>query len=91
MNNKKLENKITIMKALGHPTRLRIVDNINLLGSCSVGFLVKTLNLTQSNTSQHLSRLKNAGIVKIQRHGNENLYRINEDMKEYIQFIVSDI
>ncbi|MFO7768261.1 MAG: metalloregulator ArsR/SmtB family transcription factor, partial [bacterium] len=52
-----------ICKAMANPHRLALVDALRD-GEKAVGDLAEELDLTVSNTSQHLSVLKSAGIVK---------------------------
>ena len=69
------ERKAEILKALAHPTRLCIVDG--LLGNkCNVNYIQSCLQISQANTSQHLSKLKAAGIIKGTRKGNEICYEV---------------
>ena len=64
-----------ILKAIAHPTRLRIVDLIRNARPCVKG-LEEQLGLNQPNISQHLSILRNIGIVEAEREGNQVCYRI---------------
>ena len=88
MNKKEIEKAAEVLRVLGHPTRLEILKSLSTLGTCNVTFLTEQLKLTQSNTSQHLSSLKNVGIIENNRCGNENFYEINEHLKEYIYSII---
>ena len=57
-------NKISeIFKALSNPTRL-CMHGLMEKGSCNVSYMEKCLETSQSAISQHLSKLKAAGIVK---------------------------
>ena len=72
------ENRAQILKALAHPTRLHILDLIREERPC-VKMLEEELGLAQPNISQHLSLLRNIGIVSAEREGNQVCYRINND------------
>lgn len=66
-----------LLKALGHPIRLRMVEG--LLGhECNVNKMVKALHLPQSTVSQHLGILKSRGIVQIRKEGVKTCYRVTE-------------
>lgn len=65
-------------KALGDPTRLRIV-NLLLQGELCVCDLQKILGLTQSRVSQHLFYLKGAGLVSDSRRGYRVFYSLPRD------------
>lgn len=54
----------TMMKALGHPARIAILQSIIRANSCICGELVEELGLAQPTISQHLKELKNAGIIQ---------------------------
>ncbi len=51
-------------KALGHPTRLLILQYLNNQSYCFTGDLVKVLPIAQSTVSQHLKELKEAGLIQ---------------------------
>jgi DNA-binding transcriptional ArsR family regulator len=54
----------TMMKALGHPARIAILQSIIKANACICGELVEELGLAQPTISQHLKELKNAGIIQ---------------------------
>ena len=64
-----------VLKALAHPTRLRIVNLIRGQKPCGRR-IEEALGLAQPNVSQHLSLLRNVGIVEAERDGNQVCYRI---------------
>lgn len=72
------ENRAQILKALAHPTRLHILDLIREERPC-VKKLEELLGIAQPNISQHLSLLRNTGIVFAEREGNQVCYRINNE------------
>ena len=53
----KYEKKAEILKALAHPIRLCIVKGL-IEKKCNVNFMKDCLGASQSNVSQHLSKLK---------------------------------
>lgn len=58
------EKMAVVAKALGHPARIAILQELAQNNVCQCGELVLTVGLAQSTISQHLKELKNAGIVK---------------------------
>ncbi len=54
----------TMMKALAHPARIAILQQIISANACICGELVEELGLAQATISQHLKELKNAGIIQ---------------------------
>lgn len=73
-----------IFKALSHPTRLQIVRLLKEKPLC-VCEILPQIESEQSNTSQHLSVLKNQGIVDSSRDGLMVIYKIiNPDVYQMI-------
>ncbi|MCK4593706.1 winged helix-turn-helix transcriptional regulator [bacterium] len=67
-----------ILKALAHPTRLRIVVLLSRDVSC-VDALRTALNLKQPNISQHLAILRGAQLVTFRREGNRVCYSLADE------------
>ncbi len=57
------EQLANIFKALGHPTRIRIVEHLIELNTCVCREIVDIFPYSQSTISQHLKLLKESGIV----------------------------
>lgn len=66
---------ITILKALGHPTRLQIVIEL-LQGTKCVNDIHDLLPASQANISQHLTVLRNARIVDFAQDGAQRCYYV---------------
>lgn len=59
------QNKLaSMMKALGHPARIAIIQQLVKSQACICGDLVEELGLAQATISQHLKELKNVGLIK---------------------------
>jgi len=71
-----VEKAAAIMKALGHPQRLGIARGLARCGGCNVKKIQENTGIPQSTISQHLDRLKNAGLITGERQGNEVIYRL---------------
>ncbi len=68
--------RITVMlKALSHPARVIIVDNLKSKDMCGSDFFF-FLKIDQSVISRHLSCLKNAGIVSEKKKGVKVYYHL---------------
>jgi len=65
-----------VLKVLAHPVRLCIVKGLLKKGECNVTYMQSCLDTPQSTISQHLQRLKAAGIVEGKRNGLEIYYRV---------------
>ena len=65
-----------VLKALAHPVRLCIVRGLLEKGGCNVCHMQECLGMPQSTTSQHLQKLRSAGIISGQRKGLEVTYQV---------------
>jgi len=52
------------LKAIAHPARLAILQELIKANACICGDLVTELGLAQATISQHLKELKNAGLIQ---------------------------
>jgi len=78
MNNSIYEMQAEFCKAMGNTTRLQI---IHVLRDCpmNVGMISQMTGTHQPVVSRQLSALRNAGVVKGQRHGNEIIYELTDN------------
>jgi len=67
-----------ILKALGNPVRLRIMEGLIVHKECSVSSMVNRLDIPHSTVSQHLKLLRNLGIIEQRRKGTRNCYRVSD-------------
>jgi ArsR family transcriptional regulator, arsenate/arsenite/antimonite-responsive transcriptional repressor len=59
-----VEQEVAVLaKALGHPTRVRIMRLLLARDACYCGELVDELLLAQATVSQHLRVLRDAGLI----------------------------
>jgi predicted transcriptional regulator len=66
-----------MLKALAHPARIAILQQIIKANACICGDLVDELGLAQATISQHLKELKNAGLIQGTIEGVSVCYCIN--------------
>lgn len=79
-----------ILRALSHPTRLRIVELLSE-GEFCVKRLEELLGIPQPSVSQHLSRLRYAGLIDSQRRGHLVCYRLTEPRgSEILRAVLGD-
>lgn len=64
----RFESKAEILKAMAHPVRLLILEELVKNPRC-VNAIHEILEVRQPNISQHLTILRNAGIVGSQKDG----------------------
>ena len=71
----KYEARAKVIKAMAHPARLMIVDELSRKKK-SVRELTDLVGSDMSTVSKHLSVLKNAGIVSDERAGTTIFYHL---------------
>jgi len=71
----KFEARARIVKAMAHPTRLFIVDELSREERC-VCELTEMIGADVSTVSKHLSLLRNAGIVEMDKRGTQIFYSL---------------
>lgn len=91
-----LDRTANILKALGDPTRLKILKLLHTKGcNLCVGMIAKMVGVSQPAVSQHLKVLKNAGLVESERMGFHIHYRlITQTLKEMgidLEFLISNL
>lgn len=74
-----------LTKALGHPARIAIIEYLIKVNTCICGDIVNELPLAQPTVSQHLKKLKNAGLIKGEVEGNSRCYCIDENAINKLQ------
>ena len=71
----RLNARAAVLKALAHPTRLWLLEQIQQQERC-VCNLTDGINADISTVSKHLSILKQVGIVSSRRDGKQIYYRL---------------
>jgi DNA-binding transcriptional ArsR family regulator len=79
-----------LFSALGSDTRVRILHELGERALC-VGALAMRLDMTQSAISQHLTILRNAGLVESDKRGSFVHYSLTEDARERCEAALDDI
>lgn len=76
MEERLYQMKADFLKALAHPSRIRILEHLRTQERCVCRF-TEDLDLEQSNVSQHLAVLKKQEIVSSRKEGMNMIYRVN--------------
>jgi predicted transcriptional regulator len=72
------QNRLSsLLKAMGHPARIAILQQLIKSNACICGDLVEELGLAQATISQHLKALKLAGLIQGTIEGARICYCIN--------------
>ena len=66
------------LKAMAHPLRLKILCILGSSSEVSVQDIVEQVGTSQSNISQHLSILRDKGILASRKDANKVYYRIGD-------------
>ncbi len=69
------ETRASILKALAHPIRLFMIEELSKKSHC-VCELTEMVGLDVSTVSKHLSILKNAGLVNVEKKGKQVFYSL---------------
>ncbi len=65
-----------VLRVLAHGHRLRIIEFLDLGGAAPVHRMVEKLGGAQGTLSQHLSKMRAAGLIRAERRGKEVWYTI---------------
>ncbi|WP_224488745.1 ArsR/SmtB family transcription factor [Robertkochia flava] len=68
-----------VIKALGHPARLAIMEYLAKSPSCICSDIISELPLAQPTVSRHLSELKKVGLIKGEISGKNMCYCIDRE------------
>jgi DNA-binding transcriptional ArsR family regulator len=71
-----IEMIAAVLRALGDPTRLRLIEVLNERGGATVSALAACVPVSQQRVSQQLAVLHDAGIVCRQRDGMSVRYEL---------------
>ncbi|MFW6437669.1 MAG: ArsR/SmtB family transcription factor [Armatimonadota bacterium] len=90
MKRDDVDNLANLFGALGSDTRIVILRELADDVLC-VGALAMRLNMTQSAISQHLTVLRNAGLVQSDKRGSYVHYSLTDDAHERCRAALDDI
>jgi len=80
------ERLAALAKALGDPTRVQLVDVLRKhAGKVCVCELQPLFDIKQSTLSEHLKKLRDAGIVGVERQGLWAYYYVNPEATEVLR------
>ncbi|PLR78698.1 ArsR family transcriptional regulator [Bacillus sp. V3-13] len=78
MGDRSLEENASILKLLGDKTRLSMLGLL-MIDECCVCEFVEIYKMSQPAISQHLRKLKDAGLVRENRKGQWIFYSLNRE------------
>lgn len=85
-----VQTSATILSAMANAARMSILTTL-LTGEISVGALSVQVGLSQSALSQHLSKLRGAGLVSSRREAQTIYYRCDSEIVRQVLATLSAI
>jgi ArsR family transcriptional regulator len=82
---------LEVMRALGHPIRLRLIAHIAARGPLCACHLEEAADESQPQISKHLTVLHRAGLVSRRREGRWVYYTVDEDALEHASGFLDDL
>ncbi|UCC71780.1 MAG: helix-turn-helix transcriptional regulator [Gemmatimonadota bacterium] len=73
-----VQQAATMLKCIGHPVRLQIIELLDRTGEQNVTTIYEALSIEQAVASQHLNLMRDKGILASRREGVNVYYRIND-------------
>lgn len=67
---------VPVFAALGDETRLRVVSRLSAEGPLSIARLTEGTEVSRQAVTKHLRVLEEAGLVRGEREGRENVYEL---------------
>lgn len=78
-------------KALAHPARLQLLKHLIDYGECYFGSLADVLPLAPSTISQHVSILKEAGLIEGSSDVQRVCYCVNQERLQQLKLAVAEL
>lgn len=88
MKGNTIEEMSSLLKIVGDKTRLTILGYLKEKELC-VCDLVDLLGMSQPGISQHLKKLRVAGIILERREGTWAYFRLNPELEPYLAQIIA--
>lgn len=83
--------RIALLKELVDPLRLRVVDRLGHAGPATVSRLAAELGVSLPQLSNHLRRLRDAGLVSVRRSGRQAIYELADPGLEQLLPLLDSI
>jgi DNA-binding transcriptional ArsR family regulator len=78
LNAGAIQQAAVMLKCIGHPIRLQIIELLDRDGEQNVTAIHETLDIEQAVASQHLSLMRDKGILSSRREGVNVFYSISD-------------
>jgi DNA-binding transcriptional ArsR family regulator len=83
--------RVALLKELADPLRLRVVDRLGHGGPATVSRLAAELDVPMPQLSNHLRRLRDAGLVSVQRSGRQAVYALADPGLQQLTVMLDSI
>jgi len=83
--------RIALLKELADPLRLRVVDRLGHAGPATVSRLAAELGVPLPQLSNHLRRLRDAGLVTVQRSGRQAVYELADPGLQHLTVMLDSV
>lgn len=92
LQNKEFREAVKVYKALGEPTRLKIVQLLLVHKELSCTDIIEHINVTACSTlSHHIRLLTECGLLELRKEGTYHIYRLRVDiLKCYAPGVIDD-
>jgi len=80
-----------LCKALGHPARVQLLNYLSAYGACYFGSLTDVLPLAASTISQHVTVLKQAGLIIGSADEQRVCYCVNTDRLAQLKQMIGSL
>jgi ArsR family transcriptional regulator len=85
------EDLARMCKALGHPARVQLLKHLVEYGGCFFGSLADVLPLAPSTISQHVSILKEAGLILGSSDEQRVCYCVNPERLNQLKLTIANL
>lgn len=89
-NPKSIEIQAKLFRGFSDPSRLSILEVLHN-GPLTVGEIVEATGLTQSNVSNHLSCLRDCGLVTAEQQGRFVYYSLSDDRVAQLLLLADEL
>lgn len=80
-----------MLKELAEPLRLRVIDRLGHAGPATVSRLAAELGVSLPQLSNHLRRLRDAGLVSVRRSGRQAIYELADPGLQQLSVMLDSI
>lgn len=91
IHNKEIIEMANLFKAMGHPARVAIVNNLLADEEANCKKLQDSIQLSQSTISSHLKILHEVGILDVKVEGNNAFYRVNKPVLSKVSTYLENV